>query len=255
MTPSRDLPPRSRARIRAELIRVADGPAPRRRVAPLVAAAGLTALVAAGVWVLPDRQPSTPAAQPSVRLTSTAPTTAPSPFPGLSAAQVAEIERGCARVVVGDGGNPHTPGVTDSVDTLRLRVLVTDELGTLALLVGENMMIDCTVGGPVMEYNGGLHGFQAPEDGAALTLDAISAGAGGKYPNQPGSRVVAGRLLDAKITRVEVRADGRTQDAAVRDGAYLARFVHTAQWSIPEGVDVEVRGYDANGALVASVIT
>ncbi|MFC7613078.1 hypothetical protein ACFQV2_05015 [Actinokineospora soli] len=249
--PPRDLPPLRRARMRAEVLRAVEAPAPRRRLVPVAAAAGVAALVIGGAWALiPDQPTLAPPAAPPVAATSTTgPTPPASPFPGLAPAEVAEIERKCATVAFGDGSAPPTPGITDTPGTLKLRNVLTDDVGTVYLVVGEHMMIPCVIGSTV---NGAIGGFDDVPIGT-VTLDLATASAGAA-PDVPGVRVVAGRV-SPEVARVSVTSDGRTADAAVANGTYVVRFAFPPSAEIPRIADVRVTAYNAAGDQVGSVIT
>ncbi|UVS77146.1 hypothetical protein [Actinokineospora sp. UTMC 2448] len=259
LPPPRDLPPHRHTRMRAAIVSAVDEPPRRRWVAPLATATGLTAAVAVAVWIVPTERaaPVGTATQPGITTTSTPLTNAPSSgFPGLSSEQVRAMERGCALSALGSDATPSTPGISDTPETVRLRNLLDDDAGRLALIVGNGLMVHCDVdaGG---HYNGGFASFGSGRDDepGAVTLDLATSSAGERALGRRGARVVAGRVLDDRIARVTVASDGRSADAVVANGTYLVRFVYPVDWAPTGLADVRVTAYDADGTVVASVIT
>jgi hypothetical protein len=232
--PDRDLPPASRDRMRAHVAALADEPARVRRTAPLVAVACLTAVVSVGVAVLTGQD--------------TGPEVVASGFPGTSAAEVAEIERGCAAVALagaGDGAQVEglgKAGITDTGETMRLRNLVRDQAGRFALVIGQSVMVGCAVAG-TGDYRGDPRGLSGQEQDISVDVIESTPGTGGR----PGTLVVAGRLGDPEIVRVQVSAEGRSAWASVMNGTYLVRFVLGADYSPPSSPAAEVRALTADG--------
>jgi hypothetical protein len=246
----RDLPPRRRTQIRVELQRtIAQEPQPRRaRHAPLIAALAAVAVLAGVVLLVPWRTST----QPAVAVSTTPPpastpasTTTPAPvLPGLSAAQLKEIEAGCSAIA---GRGP-----------AKLFNLVTDEAGKFALLYNHDTALDCTIGGKAMPYNSGLAGLQdwqwLPGE-LSVDLKAGSAGGsapGGKaeYRGERGYQAVAGRI-SSKVAKVTYTDGDRTVDAVLANGTYIARIVHSDTWKIPADTALgTVQAYDANGTLI-----
>ena len=239
LPPPRDLPSLRHARMRAEVLRAVEGPAPRRRaVVPLAAAASVTALVAVGAWALNPADVPAPAAPPAAAPTTT--TAQASPFPGFTQAEIDKIERECV-------------SRANAAETLELRNVIRDELGTLAILGGKSVLMTCQYDGQRVDYDGRLVGYADDPEVGVFTLDTL-AGSSGK-PGRPGSRVVGGRVLDERVVRVSVYVDGRSADVAVVGGTYLTRIVFPTDWEAPVGADAEVTAHDSEGRPLGSIIT
>ena len=254
LPPDRDVPPHRQARIRARL----EQEVTRRaaRFAPLVTAGVATAAVVALVAVLAPWQPdgadpaaasgtpvelSTTAAGPS---TTASPATTQPEIPGLSPERIAEIAEGCAASAGVDG---------EAV----LHQYVTDEVGTLALLYTGHHMLSCTVDGPTMPYNsamtGGFDVGWLPGEFVADQVGSSSGGDGGK-PEHAGSLgydLAVGRVTD-RVAKVVYRNGGKSVQAHLANGTFVARLPHPSDWRVPEGWDQQavLQAYDAQGALL-----
>lgn len=247
LPPTRDVPPRRRAQIRARLEQEVTGGRRAVRFAPLltagVAAAAVVALVAV---VVPARQggEGTAASQVVVTTTTSAAPAGPPVVPGLSAERIGEIERGCMESTLRPG-------------KAVLHQYVTDDVGAFALLYTSSEQVGCTVDGPVMPYNaaarlvwdsGWLPGVLALDE-----LASSNGGAGGKaeYADQLGYDLAVGRVTD-QVAKVVYLHGGRSVEARLANGTFVARIAHPADWDMPEGWDRlgVVHAYDAQGALL-----
>ncbi|MEU4801730.1 hypothetical protein [Actinosynnema sp. NPDC023587] len=230
--PARDLPPGRHAEIRAELDRATTGPS-SVRAAPLVAAASVATLVVGLSLLVPWRvhDPGGPAGS--------------TPAAGLSdlpPQRVEAIEEGCAR----SAGIP---------PTAKLHQYVEDAGGKYAVLYTADQVLGCTVDGPRLPYDSGRRGVPALDWlPGPFSVDHLAGASGGDVPDaedgdrgRSGWRAVTGRV-GSNVVRVTFGYAGRTVDATLRDGTYLARIVFPPQWELPhDGSRGEVRGYDAAG--------
>lgn len=242
LPPPRDLPPYLHARMRAELERAVTEPARRRRSAPLVATAGLTAgaLVAVAVWLVPERPQPVVAGEPASQVLA-----------GLAPAEVAAIEDGC-----GLSSSAASPGTADAAMTLELRNLVDDDAGRVALLYADIGAVTCEVGPPGYSA-GGLNSLGA---NGPVTIDAHDMrepwrAPDGTFVDPPATYAIAGRVTDARVARVTATATkaGMTVTATLSGGTYLARFIYEPPWQTSnERVPVVIHAYDANGVLLAT---
>ena len=249
LPPTRDVPPRRRAQIRARLEREVTGGRRAVRFAPLVtagvAAAAVVALVAV---VAPWRQAGgddvAAGATTSQAVVTT--TAGPAGIAALSPERVAEIEQGCADSA-GIEGKPV------------LRQYLTDEIGAFALLYSDRDVLACTVDEPTMPYNAAMTGRPAlgwlPGEFAPDYGGAVSGGDGGKpeYAGRPGYVVAAGRVT-SKVARVTFGPNGREVDATIADGTFVARIAHPSDWQVPVEWEREnvLRAYDAQGGLLGT---
>ncbi|MFD0199905.1 MULTISPECIES: hypothetical protein [Saccharothrix] len=255
LPPTRDVPPRRQAQIRARLEQEVGRGRRAVRFAPLIAAGVATAAVIALVAVAAPWRPggADTAAGPSSR--SGYPTTAPPRtystaerpvIPNLSPERIAEIEQGCVDST-GIGGRAV------------LHQYLTDSIGTFALLYTENAMLSCTVDSPTMPYNAGftagLRVEWLPGEFAADGISAASGGNGGKpgYEGRLGYEMVAGRV-SSKVARVTYAQGGQTAEATIANGTFVARIPRPADWGVPEGHGTgDVRAYDAQGRLLGTL--
>ncbi|NUT45869.1 MAG: hypothetical protein HOV94_00920 [Saccharothrix sp.] len=265
LPPTRDVPPRRHAEIRSRLeVEVERG---RRtvRFAPLVAAGVATAAVVALVAVVGPWRDTTSDVATGPSDATGMPTTAPPKtystaerpvFPDLSPQRVAEVETGCLKSA-GIGGKAV------------LHQYFTDEIGTFALLytdndtgdVHDNAALDCTVDGPTMPFNSGsVRGFQPewlPGEFAADIIGSASGGDGGKpeHAGRLGYDLAAGRVT-AKVARVTFTQDGRTVEARIANGTFVARIPHPSGWVAPENRGpADIRAYDKDGTLLGTLDT
>ncbi len=254
LPPTRDVPPHRRAGIRARLEQEVTGGRRTVRLAPLITAGvAAAAVVALAAVVAPWQRGGVDAAtggSGEAVVTTTTPTTAapaeqgPPVIPGLSPERVAEIERGCMESTLRQG-------------KAVLHQYVTDEVGTFALLYTASEQLGCTVDGPVMPYN--ASGTTVWDSGwlpGALAVDAMgsaSGGAGGKaeHADQRGYDMAVGRVTD-EVAKVVYLHGGRSVEARLANGTFVARLAHPVDWEKPEGWDRMgvVRAYDARGDLL-----
>lgn len=249
LPPTRDVPPHRRAHIRARLEQEVTGGRRAVRFAPLVVAGVAAAAVVALVATLaPWRGAGDDAATAAVTTTTTsssAPPAGDAPvIPGLSPERVAEIERGCLESTLRPG-------------RAVLYQYVTDEVGAFALLYTASEQVGCTVDGPVMPYNatsgtvwdtGWLPG--------QLAVDAFASASGGahgkaEHAAEAGYDLAAGRVTD-RVAKVVYLHGGRSVEARIANGTFVARIAHPADWEMPDGWDRlgVVHAYDAQGALL-----
>lgn len=250
LPPTRDVPPRSRARIRARLEQEVAGGRRAVRFAPLITAGVAVAAVVALVAVVApwQRGGGDTAVGPTVvpTTTSSPPSAAPATpvVPGLAPERIAEIERGCA-----DSAGVRSKPV--------LHQYLTDEIGTFALLYSGGDMLSCTVDGPTMPYNSAMASGLAvgwlPGEFAADEVGSASGGDGGKpeYAGRPGYDQAAGRVT-SKVARVTFGRNGQEVDATIANGTFVARIAHPSDWQVPNGWEQYgyVRAYDAHGVLL-----
>ncbi|MEU4441702.1 hypothetical protein AB0K14_29455 [Actinosynnema sp. NPDC050801] len=249
LPPARDLPPHRRAQLRARLEQEVTGGRRAVRFAPLVvaglAAAAVVVLVAV---VAPWRQTSGDAAVGDPVVVTT--TTSASPawqgpvIPGLSPQRVAEVEQGCLDSTLRQG-------------KATLYQYLTDEVGAFALLYTASEQLSCTVDGPTTPYNassalvwdsGWLPG--------ALALDGLASAAGGDggkadHAGRAGYDMAVGRVT-GQVAKVVYLHGGRSVEARIANGTFVARIAHPADWVPPDGWDRMgvVHAYDAQGALL-----
>ncbi|TQM83007.1 hypothetical protein FHX81_5420 [Saccharothrix saharensis] len=245
--PTRDVPPRSRARIRARLEDEVTGGRRAVRFAPLITAGVAVAAVVALVAVVTPRQQGGDdvAVGPTVVPTTTSSAPAATPVvAGLAPERIAEIEQGCA-----DSAGVRSEPV--------LHQYLTDEIGTFALLYSEHDVLSCTVDGPTMPYNSamasGLRTGWLPGEFAADEMSSASGGDGGKpeYAGRPGYDQAVGRVT-SKVARVTFGRNGQEVDATIANGTFVARIAHPSDWRVPAGWEQYgyVRAFDAQGALL-----
>jgi hypothetical protein len=249
LPPTRDVPPRRHAQIRARLEREVTHR--RVRFAPLitagVAAAAVVALVAV---VAPWRQAGDDAAVGGTSRTVVTTTAEQPVVPKLPPERIAEIEQGCA-----DDANTTGSAIEGK---LVLRQYLTDEIGTIALLYSDQGVLACRVDDPTMPYFAMMAGKIAvgwlPGEFAPDYRGAASGFDGGTPENagRTGGYVVAGGRVTSKVARVTFGPNGQEVDATIADGTFLARIVHPSGWET--SVDSErqnvLRAYDAQGALL-----
>jgi hypothetical protein len=247
----RDLPPGRRAEIHAKIQQaVTQGESRRMRLAPVLTAVAAASALGLIIWLVPWQ--SGDEAQPAARQSTTQPqvpaTGGQQPdtvIPGLSAADKAKIEHGCAQ----SAGVHGTP---------RLYNLVTDDAGKYALVYTENNVLGCDVDSPAMPYNSSYGGVPQrdwlPGD---LSVDSSTGSAGGdgsKYPGEKGYLAVGGRIT-SKVTKVTFTADGSTVQANLANGTFIARVTRPSNWKLPTPTVKSagiVRAYDANGNMIAA---
>ncbi|XVS63498.1 hypothetical protein ACQPYE_35390 [Actinosynnema sp. CA-299493] len=250
LPPTRDVPPRRRAEIRARLEREVTGGRRAARFAPLVTAGVAAAAVIALVAVVAPWQQAggddVAGGTDQAGATSRAAVTTTAGPPEPSPERKAEIEQGCA----------DSAGIEGA---LVLRQYLADEAGAFALLYSDREVLACTVDEPTAPYSaamvgrpaiGWLPGEFVPDYGLA-----VSGGDGGKpeQAGRPGYVMAAGRVT-SKVARVTYGPNGQEVDATIADGTFLARIVHPSDWYPP--VDWErqnvLRAYDAHGALLGT---
>ncbi|MFJ6672057.1 hypothetical protein ACIQMJ_13190 [Actinosynnema sp. NPDC091369] len=250
LPPTRDVPPHSRARIRARLEQEVTGGRRAVRFAPLITAGVAVAAVVALVAVVAPWQQDGGGDGAAGRtvVTSTTASSAAAPatpvVPGLAPERIAEIEQGCA-----DSAGVKSKPV--------LHQYLTDEIGTFALLYSERDMLSCTVDGPTMPYNSAMASGLAvgwlPGEFAADEVGSASGGDGGKpeYRDRPGYDQAVGRVT-SKVARVTFGQDGREVEATIANGTFVARIAHPSDWQVPDRWDRQgtLRAYDARGALL-----
>ena len=253
---SRDLPPLARTRIRAELERVVTRRPRRVWLVPTLSAAAAAGFLLVALLALPskphdgDGPPAVPMSEapPATAGAGSPPiSTAPMPpgerpssaIPGVSADRRDEIQRNCAAA----DGKPRAV----------LYRLIEDEAGRTALLyTPDGYAIECRMGVPASPY--GVTGSTSmPLDWlpGPVSLDVHSA-----YPGDgiaAGLQTAAGRIT-SDVARVTYTIGGRTADAVIANGTYVARILHPRDWQSPDSPeDGVVRAYDAHGELLATV--
>jgi hypothetical protein len=249
LPPTRDVPPRSRARIRARLEQEVTGRRRTVRYAPLITAGVAAAAVVALVTVVAPWQRAgggdvVVGATSQAGVTTTA---GPPVMPKLSPERIAEIEQGCA-----DSADD-----ADIRGELVLRQYLTDEAGAFALLYSDQGVLACAVDGPTAPYLammvgrlpvGWLPGEFVPDYGGA-----VSGSDGGKpeYAGRPGYVMAAGRVT-SKVARVTFGPNGQEVEATIADGTFVARIAHPSDWQPPVEWERQnvLRAYDAQGALL-----
>lgn len=227
LPPAREVPPRTRARVRAELERAVAGR--RRRLLVPVLAAGAVAVVAAGV-VLFRPEPVDPT--PAVEITADPPEVAET-F-GLSREQIAEVERGCA-------------DAAGEADEVTLHNYGADAAGRWALLYTANAVLWCDIGrdgtsratrqGVLVDWLAG--NFSTDTGGAAVGV-----------AGSPGVRVLAGRV-DSSVARMTYRrSDGEVGEVTIANGTFVMRSLLPPTWNGGGGESVtsELAAYGADGA-------
>jgi len=242
LPPTRDLPPRARARIRAHLELTVTRRRRRTWLAP--ALSGVAALLLIAFFAWPDPAPrdiDRPPARPSV--TTPTPGQRPAPdVPGVSPARKAQIEQSCATML----------DVRDAV----LYQLVEDAAGEGALLYTRSgMAIDCQLGEPETPYNptgastAALDWLPGP-----MSFDTNYAEAGGDdWLGQPGLQSYSGRVT-SDVARVTYTDSGLTQRAALANGTFYLRVVRPADWVVPaDPLSGVLRAYDADGTVLATI--
>ncbi|KOX13915.1 hypothetical protein ADK67_43320 [Saccharothrix sp. NRRL B-16348] len=240
LPPTREVPPRRHAQIRARLEREVTHR--RVRFAPLItagvaAAAVVVVLVAvvAPSWQAGDDFAVGGTSQTVVTTTAEEPV-----VPTLPPERIAEIEQGCAQ----------SAEVTSKPV---LRQYLTDENGEFALLYSERESLACTINGPTEPYSSAVAGSPGvawlPGEFAA---DHVSSSVRG-LPGHPGPEydMAAGRVT-SKVARVAFGRNGREVDATIVDGTFVARLTHPSDWPGFAGWDERnyLRAYDAHGALL-----
>ncbi|WP_433264969.1 hypothetical protein ACQPZF_36615 [Actinosynnema sp. CS-041913] len=251
LPPARDLPPGRQAEIRAEVERAVTARRAVRQAPLITAAVAAVAVVAAVVFLAPWQRNNTVAPAQSTTTTaptiSTVPTTTKPVIRGLSPQRVVEIEEGC----------PTVAGVSKQAT---LYQYIEDEAGKFGLLYTDDTVLGCTIDGPAMPYNSGF-GSGLPLDWLPghFSVDDNSSVAGGDSPGnkdvyrgRPGLRSVSGRI-SSNVARVTYTHDGRTVEATIANGTYVARIAHPTTWTIPDhdaaGV---VRVYDTVNREIGS---
>lgn len=239
---SRDLPPGRRTEIRAALQRTANRR--RFRFAPLLTAVTALGVIGLVAYFVPWQPQAAPPAEPTITTSST-PVPVEPVIAGLSPQEQALIAQRCME----SAGVKGTP---------KLYNYVTTEDTKQGLVLTEDTALNCTVDGPMYDYNAGLHGplklgwLARPFE---LDLNGGSSGGDVSYANpvrkgKRGSQMAAGRITP-EVARVTMTADGTTVDAVLANGTYLVRILHPSTWQIPnESPMPVVRAYDAKGALL-----
>ncbi|WP_394616966.1 hypothetical protein JNUCC0626_46380 [Lentzea sp. JNUCC 0626] len=240
LPPTRDLPPGSHTRIRAEVERAVTGRTKRRLLFPVLAGVASVTAVATSVALLPPT-PGSPA--PAVQITSTPLETPKAPDFGVPEETVKAIEEGCGRIA----------GAGDA----KLYQLVDGQV-RFALLYSGSSALDCTLGVGGMEYNSGFAGTEVKWLPGHYSVELNGASAGGDhslkpiYRGVPGNRTVAGRV-DDQVARVTYTIDGQTVDASIANGTFLVRMYYPSDWQIPNIDDQGVlQFYDAAGTLLGT---
>lgn len=240
LPPTREVPPRRHAQIRARLEREVTHR--RVRFAPLitagVAAAAVVVLVAV---VAPPWQAGDDFAVGGTSQTVVTTTTEEPVVPKLPPERIAEIEQGCAQGA----------GVTSKPV---LRQYVTDEHGEFALLYSERDSLACTINGPIAPYSSAV--ASGPEFGwlpGEFAADHVSSSFRGEPGRADGPEydMAVGRVT-SKVARVTFGRNGQEVDATIVDGTFVARITLPSDW--PGFVDWDernfLRAYDAHGALL-----
>ncbi|MDT7785030.1 MAG: hypothetical protein QOF58_3449 [Pseudonocardiales bacterium] len=225
--PARELPPGRHGEIRAAIER---GVTRRRRLnrAGTVAVA-LAAAAAVVVLVLPDEP------------TSGYWSTQPAMVSGLTSEQVKEIEEGCWR-------SSRVP------DQPVLHRYHQNAAGRLALLYTRTEALGCDVTTPGTYYSNmyvpAKKGFDTRWLTGHLSVDYQSQMSGDRA-QRPGQQIVAGRV-DSEVKRLTWTLFGRTVEAEIGNGTFVAAVLHPVDWDYPKEIDREesLKAYDADGRLI-----
>ncbi|MEV6711668.1 hypothetical protein AB0M48_06415 [Lentzea sp. NPDC051208] len=226
LPPARELPPGRQIQIRARLERSV---VRRRRGMRLATTAtALTAVVTAVVLVLPD--------QPTSGYFSTQPT-----IHGLSREQVEDIEEGCWKA----SRTPARPV---------LHRYHQDAAGTLALLYTPTDALACDLSTPGSYYSNAhlpnRKAFDTRWLNGHFSIDHQHQMSGDRA-GRPGSQTVAGRV-DSQVKRMTWTYFGRTVEAEIVDGTFVARILQPTDWDFPKERDgsESLKAYDAEGKVL-----
>lgn len=292
LPPERDLPPRRHAAIRDELVTtVTDGrdPQPQRRahrwIAPVSVAAAVAVVAGASTvgGLIPTDLLSIRDNQPAGAPPSAPASPSPSPT-GTTADRAAQIVAECTKSAAVSTWNVATPSpfpatlvptppatpasatrtpvpAPPSDGELVLRNVVTDELGTVAFLVGRRGLIACTAPrgkaftGSLSTTPRGISGWIP----GAFSIDAMAAGATKATATASGERVtpesetVMGRV-DRRVATVTVTGLNGVQTRAVlANGTFVARILHAPGRPVVGRDQLIVRAFDARGTLLGAL--
>lgn len=230
LPPARDLPPGRHVRIRARLERSVVRRKRAMRYGTMATA--LAAVVTAVLLVLPD--------QPADGYLSTRPA-----IPGLSEQQADDIEEGCWKA----SGTPSRPV---------LHRYHQDAAGTFALLYTPTDALTCDLTTPGSYFSNrylpGRKGFDTRWLNGHFTIDYQNQTSGDRS-RRPGSQTVAGRV-DSEVKRMTWSVLGKTVEAEISDGTFVARLLWPADWDHPRGQDPReaLRAYDAEGRVLGDTL-
>ncbi|GGM92319.1 hypothetical protein GCM10011609_32150 [Lentzea pudingi] len=223
LPPERDLPPGRHLRIRAELERTVVRR--RRGMRFATTATALAAVVTAVMLVRPD--------QPISGYWSSRPT-----ISGLDAQRVKDVEEGCWKAA-------RTP------DRPVLHRYHQDAAGTFALLYTPTDALTCDLSTPGSYYSNqylpSRKGFDTRWLNGHFSVD-FQHQMSGDRAGRPGSQTVAGRV-DSQVKRMTWTYFGRTVEAEIKDGTFVARILQPADWDHPRERDgsESLKAYDAEG--------
>lgn len=230
LPPERDLPPGRHIQIRAAVERTVVRRRRGMRLATTVTA--LAAVVTAVLLVRPD--------QPAGGYWSTQPT-----ISGLSERQTEDIEEGCWKAA----GTPVRPV---------LRRYHRDAAGTFALLYTPTDALACDLTTPGSYFSNrylpGRKGFDTRWLNGHFSIDYRNQTSGDRA-KRPGSQTVAGRV-DSRVKRMTWSVLGKTVEAEISDGTFVARLLWPADWDHPGDQDPReaVKAYDAEGKVLGDTL-
>lgn len=235
LPPLRDLPPQRHAEIRTELVRVANASrhgTARRWLVPLAVAAAATAIVAVvGIVVAGPRAPED--------LLVAAPALAE--IPGLTAHERSEIERVCMSTIA--------KKQRTILGEMRLYNRVIDEAGTYALLYSDRGVRTCWIAGDKLQT-----GVLSEIPSIAWMRDVLVVDERGAAHFQgggiPGMQEIGGRITADVAKVVITTGDGKTVQAQIANGTFLARIVRPPAWK-NTSVPVTVTAYGVDGKILA----
>jgi hypothetical protein len=250
LPPTRDLPPKAHARIRA---RVELAVTRRRRpwLAPALSGAAALVLIAFFAWPAPAPHGEDPAAGPTrpptgATATSPAGERPPPTVPGVSPERRAQIEDDCDEEF-GDAVPAAEPV---------LYQLIKDAAGESALLYTPDGQV-WTCRPNDLDKPHSVYGAPArPLDWlpGPVSVDVLhdASPGGDHHPGYPGLEAYAGRVT-SDVARVTVTISGATHQAVVANGTFYLRIVHPSDWQVPDPLPSGVlRAYDKDGTLLAS---
>jgi hypothetical protein len=254
LPPTRDLPSKAHARIRA---RVELAVIRRRRpwLAPALSGATALILIAFFAWPAPAPRGDDPAAgptRPPTGATATSPPTGERPvptLPGVSPERRAQIEQDC--------DEKHADVIP--ADEPVLYQLIKDAAGESALLYTPDGQV-WTCRPNDLDKPHSMYGSSAvpldwlPGPVSVDVLHDFSYGgdvAGEKRPGFPGLEAYGGRVT-SDVARVTVTISGATHQAVVANGTFYLRIVHPSDWKFPDPPPAGVlRAYDEHGTVLA----
>ncbi|MGH3433482.1 MAG: hypothetical protein ACRDQB_11675 [Thermocrispum sp.] len=247
-----ELTPQRRDAIRTELLRSMDTDRRWQRPAVMAtAAASVVAVAGVAAWqVAADGGGSGPE-----RLTAAA-----SPaIPWLSEGERADIERRCNEAADNVGefdvdGAPRVPGPDG--DFVLYNVSPQAFLGRYALLydLGRNQAIGCSIPGPDAEQLNVSIDYSTPQrDLDWMAGELAEEHASSIVRDSGGGQAVSAGRIGAEVSRVTISSGSQTVEATIANGTYIGVLQFPSTVAEPPEDLPTVRGYDADGNLVAEV--